>query len=307
MERIIVQRGSAQKQSAEYCRSNTSTLSIGRAFDNDLFVSDPYVSEHQLKLVYEENTWVLWVLNDLNPVLVNGALVKEKVNIQSGDQLVIGHTRLSLFLESHKQEETRQLLFSAKWYKTDFSRNISLFAIVLIMLLTFLTSYNGSVTGLDLNILGTEGISVLATIFIWAGFFALLGKLVIHQANYRLQVMVTALVFVLSTIFDFVPALIEYQFSSTLVGEITKYLVSVCILTLLFKLNLYFSTHMMKSTLIAALISISLVGVSVFVENYENKDFKSTPEFSTVVKPPFIQLAPTVSLDEHFKEVGRNL
>ena len=76
------------------------SLGIGRAFDNDVVLADPYVSAYEARLEAGPEEWLLRLLDATNPVLVNDVpATGEVVRLADGDRLTFGRTRVRVFDE----------------------------------------------------------------------------------------------------------------------------------------------------------------------------------------------------------------
>jgi hypothetical protein len=67
---------------------------LGRSSDCHVTIEDPLVSRHHARIVLEGDRAVLYDLNSRNGVKVNGAGVKEPVELKDGDRLRIGTQEL---------------------------------------------------------------------------------------------------------------------------------------------------------------------------------------------------------------------
>ncbi len=71
MDALVVQIGARQGRVAEVTRSVGDQMAIGRAYDNDLVLTDLHVAPHQLAFTKQDDGWNLRVLDHTNPVLLN--------------------------------------------------------------------------------------------------------------------------------------------------------------------------------------------------------------------------------------------
>ena len=81
---------------ALFSRCLGMSLSVGRAFDNDIILEDEYVSAHHLRLTRGEEGWEVEDLDSLNGVSRGGGAASNGV-IRSGEELGVGHTTLRIF------------------------------------------------------------------------------------------------------------------------------------------------------------------------------------------------------------------
>lgn len=68
---------------------------IGRAEDNSLCLDDPYISAHHALILWREGRWWLEDLNSHNGTLLNDERVTDPTPLASGDDILIGTTRMT--------------------------------------------------------------------------------------------------------------------------------------------------------------------------------------------------------------------
>ena len=74
---------------------------IGRSFECDIVLTDPYVSRHHAVAGYEDGDLVLRSMNNRNPITVNGALQLrsgETCILREGDAFTVGQVKLKTSL-----------------------------------------------------------------------------------------------------------------------------------------------------------------------------------------------------------------
>jgi len=121
MERIIVELLHAKGLIPESRRIfDQESISLGRAYSNDLILDDLYVSPNHILISQNNGCLQLQDLASENGVKVNeNEFIQAKtISIQSGDIVSIGKTRLRIVLSNHQVEEpTRVLNKSTNKYK----------------------------------------------------------------------------------------------------------------------------------------------------------------------------------------------
>lgn len=69
-------------------------ISVGRAEDNDIPLSDPFISGHHAFIYPVENTYVIRDNNSKNKTFLNGKETKAEVKLKQGDEILVGSTRI---------------------------------------------------------------------------------------------------------------------------------------------------------------------------------------------------------------------
>jgi ABC-type multidrug transport system ATPase subunit len=80
-----------------------STLTVGRAVDNDIVVRDPMVSRHHARLDRVDGGWQLIDLGSRNTTLVNGTPIAGPTVLADGDRFTVGGTDIRLHGEEFTQ------------------------------------------------------------------------------------------------------------------------------------------------------------------------------------------------------------
>ena len=175
-----------------FAQSRDCVLAIGRAFDNDIILDDPYVDPHHGQLLVSSTGG--WTYQDLGSE--NGSkLGKQSVTntaVQSTDVLVLGKTQLQLFNASHVVAPTlslhnlrQRLLNFNSLAATTTVLSVSVVLLALNMYLNY--------TGEEIRIGRLVGIFVGAFVvpFVIAAAWSLLSKVLRGRSHFRSVVNVT--------------------------------------------------------------------------------------------------------------------
>lgn len=65
---------------------------LGRGEHNHIIIDDNYTSYEHARIVYQEEKFCLEDLQSTNGTFLNGVRIKERVDLQDGDQVKIGET-----------------------------------------------------------------------------------------------------------------------------------------------------------------------------------------------------------------------
>lgn len=75
---------------------NGSPVTLGRAHDSTLVLTDDYASTHHARLVPGEDAWLVEDLGSTNGTYLNRRRVQAPVAMQRGDRLQVGNTVMEL-------------------------------------------------------------------------------------------------------------------------------------------------------------------------------------------------------------------
>lgn len=93
---ILVQEG----QPGPHWPLGHSPITIGREADNDIVISDRWISRHHAQITWEKGHYILSDLGSKNGLFVNGSPVTEAVQLQDGDTIQIAPRFQLTFVDS---------------------------------------------------------------------------------------------------------------------------------------------------------------------------------------------------------------
>ncbi len=91
--RITFQRGSRAGESKEF---SPPGFFIGREDDNDIVLECGKVSQHHLKIFFEDGTWKAHELGSSNGTRINGKALRDHKILRSGDMIYLGSEALKV-------------------------------------------------------------------------------------------------------------------------------------------------------------------------------------------------------------------
>jgi len=289
MEQLIIQLGGKQDKVAELFRSTGSQIKVGRGFNNDVVLSDHYIAPEQILLSQDEDGWQLEVLDDINPVKVNGKTIKSTTTLSSGDQLTLGRTHLVVYDVNHEVEPTQKLLSS--WFNIDtIGVAIPIITFAVMMGIEWLIAHFTEIDSSGWKEFGTLTIGVIAVTGIWATIWAFIGKLLRHQGHFWMHVFIMAVIGILTIPLEPVGNYLEYVFSSTMANTVVTYVGNFLLFFLTLKLTFFFATNIKRINLVSfmtvGLITATYLGFQYF--DSDDDDYSRYPTYSEIVKAPFV-------------------
>ncbi len=305
---LVIEIGGRHNRMSELVRSHREELTLGRAYDNDVVLKDPYIGARQLYFYKKEDLWFLQVLDNTNPVLINGQPVSENsVVINSGDQLTVGRSNLSLYSSDQAVEPARKLWLASWLHKN----SIGVFTLILILAAVCL--FDGFYEYIQYSKTHEWKEYVIdalvggLAIVIWSACWALVGRLIRHQPHFNQHLLASTAVFAGSIIVYPLVDYLEYWSGSLVLSEIANYLIALIVLIFLLKFNLFFSTNIRKTTSVSVIVSFLMVGFIYGITLFERNDFEHYPVYSQVLKPPFAHFATNVSPENFLAELDKKM
>ena len=106
---VVIEIIGAEGKVPRFERPTQAVIRIGRALDNDVIIDDPYIDPHHIVLdVSDPDAWQVTDLESRNGTFKGHGAVTEQA-IASGDELLIGKTRVRFFKVDHRVPAARSL------------------------------------------------------------------------------------------------------------------------------------------------------------------------------------------------------
>lgn len=274
---------------------------IGRDFDNDIRLDDPFVDAQHLVINQAADNGSLY-FNDcqsLNGTRRNGRISLEGM-ISADDKLKVGRTRLRAFVTGANIAPTLKL--SAMEEKTEWLNNLYLAAISLLIfgLISLFIDYMNSFQQFQLFQQIPKVTGKLIVLSLWPLTFALLSKLNRKEARLVSQFNLLWIFVVLITGLSFVEKILRFNLSNS---ELLDWLMLAIFATLLWAfvwLSLFIAFHQgdRKRRIIASLVCLLVMLPIWYMLVYQKQHFSSRPNYNRVLMPPGYSLSTAVSTEE---------
>jgi len=275
---------------------------IGRAFNNDLILTDPTVDPYHAVIEMTDNGQML--LKDLGSV--NGTFDEAKQRIQadmpliSGSEYLFGKTRVYMYRPDHPVAATTRIGNAEN--AMNYLGNPLLLSAA--FLLTF-SLYAGSqwlnmFTGFKWQGIANVSLMIFGSALAITIFWAVIGRILRHELHFWKQATIVLIFmiaqFLLAIFYDLILFnTLDYMFSMAIMILLECVLVAV-----LLWFNLYLATNQTGAQRLKTAISIALVlmVLSVYSEFLFREDFSEIPDYVRVLKPPVYHLGGTISEEE---------
>lgn len=277
-------------------------LTVGRAWDNDLVLTDPAVNPHHAVIEMDDNNQL--TITDLDSL--NGTNIRRKQRISgttkllAGEEYLLGKTRVYIYTPDHPVAETVMVADMDNKVRLLDDMGLLIGAIIMVALLyageQWLNMFSGfkwqDVTNILLVIFGGAlGLTL---------FWSVIGRVVRHETQFRKQlslILIMILVqFVLSKLF----ALLMFNTLSFTLGMVMLILTEFILLTATFWFNLYLATNQStgQRTLIAVVLAGAMIALSFYSDYAARSEFTEYPDYVKILAPPALHFGSGVSEDE---------
>ncbi len=275
-------------------RAVSDSFSIGRAFDNDIILSDETVSPHHATLRINDAGQVVIVdLDSLNGIRCGRANQVETAHLlRSGEVYSFGRAKVRIYNLDHPMEPT--VLIGGTDSVTNALGSTVLLSIVLAIAFAFaaIQQWLNTYTAIVWQELATGVFGVVTVGILIAAFWAIVGRIVKHDGEFQTQLCLVMSYLLIQSAIVACYELVQFNTLNKVMSISVFLSISFVLLTLFVWLALHVATHLasearMRFSLIVATV---LVGVSIYPELLRQSDFSTTPQYIQIVRPPFTLL-----------------
>ena len=311
MAELIVEIHDAHRRMPAYRHIARFPLSIGRGYNNDIILNDPYVAAEHLVIDTAEHGWVLRQIDMTNPPHYRGsALAQDTCEIHSGDELVLGKTLIRFFSPQHEVVPARKLHDTLAGFM-EMTREFGVVSALLLVLWLaqmfnefLVTSENTPLQKLAANTLPVVGAALM-----WAMMWSLIAFVVRRKTDYLFFLSVTIFYFLADMVLESGIDYVAFNTRDVYLTELMSFIVGGVLMTLMFYVSMgrAMTLSTRRKLLLSNVFAWTLVAVIGFVMQANRPGFNPDPEYPAVLKPPFAQWAETHSMDNFLKESEKML
>lgn len=289
----------------EYRKFATSSATIGRGFDCDLILDDPFVDRCHLRIVETCNGLLLDTTGEQGFTSIDG---KQRtgcsIPVDSGVQLVVGSSNLRVYRSSHSVSPVQVFTpvdrflatVSAPWVAVTLS--VFVFSFVGFSKYISLTSEFGFYDWLG------RCLSEFLTAVIWVSIWALLTRITKHDSRF-LQHWVLAQGFVfVATLYQYADEALRFNLGSHPFVTTASFLTfgfSFMVL-IWFHLRVAFSQRRLGRIISSACLAWGIASFGFIQANVGNEMFADQPEFEPIALPVWALLRKPLSPDRFLLE-----
>lgn len=300
---IVVEVLARHGRVRERYKLNGADIAIGRAYQNDVIIGDPYVCPLHLQLHYsaDDGCWrVLDQSTQNGTFLVGSGRLQQLHILRSGDEFDIGETRIRLLLPQHEIAATRRLP-TGRLLADYLGSPITAVALLVSTLGLFaFAQYLGQGKEAKLQELVLEALMFLAVPFVWACVWGLIGRVAVHDARFAFHLSMGSLLVVSLFVLSISAEYLGFGFSNdnlTLWMESLGEGVLVCAF-LLAGLQMATQMQRMRRWVVANGIAWALVSITVLTYVVKSDPYESQAAMSFALKPPFARLQAATTQEE---------
>lgn len=278
---------------------------IGRGYDNDIILDDPYISPSHVELILDGSNNV--VINDLRSVNGMYSLAplkrQDSLVLQDNQRIRIGQTdirfRTSFFLVKETIQDLRKPHSAASILGSGLALPLVWGTLsVFILWMTYLES----VTDVTFTQLLGKALPIFIMVPLWAFAWSIVSKIVTHKFYFIYHAVWAGILLLLLSSIGIALEYIEFAMGIDGFNDSAALVTDVIITAILFYGHLRYSTTYTRQTsgVVATLTAFILVFTIGLLNYLSQPEFSNQPQFSAVLKPPAYVLRDSSSIDGFF-------
>jgi hypothetical protein len=260
-------------------------VTIGRGYDCDIIIGDPYLSARHARVDYDGDVIRLSDMGSENGT-PSGA-------VQSGAVLRIGRTDIRILKPSHPVPPAviagRQSWLQPLLNKPAYGWLVFFIAVGLMAGWTWLEVWNDEVA----LVLSVTAAVTMAVVLIWATIWSAAGRLMRQRGAFTGHVAIASLFIIISAVCFYLQSYINYLANENILAQVMNYLFNIALITPAVYLTLGLATDLQagKRWRAAALFSVGMLAGSLAFGFAAEKSFEPEPRYATTLEPYLTALA----------------
>ena len=273
---------------------------IGRAYDNDVILDDPYAAPHHLRLERAESGELVLVdLDSHNGLFALDPTARvARATARPDARFRVGHTQLRIRPRSYAVSAERDDLARTTWHRKP-AALAGLYLAALACVLAY--GFTSTTERIEPLKLAMPAVWVTLGLCVWASGWAFAGKALAARGNFVAHASIALAGLVLLLVVATLGGYAAFAFSSSAIDEGTIVPLAVVAAWALYR-HLTFVSRQPRQTLAFAAFAIvvGVFGVLSLADLASQKDQLSRMAFLREIKSPAVRLVPGASPDAFF-------
>ncbi|HEY9051504.1 MAG TPA: FHA domain-containing protein [Gammaproteobacteria bacterium] len=305
MTALIVEVTDSHKRNPVYHSIDRFPLRIGRGYMNDIILTDPHVCAEHLVINQNDQGWQVQDLDTRNGIIFHNQKNHDPlIPVNSGDELMIGKTRLRFLSPEHPVEAARLLQDRSNLYDALISMAM-VWGLLCLLVLGYITdTFFASSVEVHLERLLADSLPLLAGVLIWSALWTLLAYIVRRQIYFYYMMLVSVVYILADVMLENLMGFLAFNLNNMLLSQVLSYITGGLLLAALFYASMRKALTVSKRRrlLLANVFSWAIVAVVGLVVIANRPEFNRNPEFPSELKPPFSRLVAAKSIDAFVTE-----
>jgi hypothetical protein len=285
-------------------RFEQNYITVGRAYDNQLILSDTSIDPHHLSINITDNGIIVNDMDSINGVRLNHQLLAKNHNIKSGDELIVGKTHIRVFAHNHSVPEAVNLSGQDRLVNYFSNGWLALSLLLLLSSFIILEIWTASIDEFRLRDYVEPVFIIDFFVIAYALFWGVIGKLIKHYMSFRAQFCLIAIYLIVTYCLDFFYGVLLFNMLNFMLVTIIATTLDIIVLAALLWLNLDISTYLndKKKLVVSLLISFGLILLTMYTEVIDRTEFSAAPYLVEKILPPVFRIASGENIDEFVKD-----
>lgn len=305
MAELIVQELNQRRKAIRTHKFDRLPVTIGRAYDNDVILSDSYVCPQHARIDQAETDWAIHNQASKNGVFIQNrrADVTDTAPLHSGDVIVLGKTLLRIVSPQHQVAETKKMQIPpdrlVQWRIPLIAWTLTFVCILLLLLEVHIGMGDAGLSD-DLFDATIVILIVMVLLSIWSAVWAFVGRVLKHQTQFHFHLLLAAASFIVLDLAMYINQFISYNNCHPAIRTYVDTILPIAIFGMLIALSIQAATMVPKHRiyLISAMIVSLFVSVALFYQFNNQNKFNSSPDFEAILFAPWAQVAPGQSIEQ---------
>lgn len=278
---------------------------VGRGYDNDVIVGDPYVDPHHLLLEVRADGVEVSDRDTVNGTWVRGGRRRvPKARLASGASVHIGHSQLRY----HAAAES----VPAAWRDATSHGLLSLLRRPLVLLLVIAGALAGLLFDAYLEesrvlspVVAANGLVYpVFGMILWAGFWSLLNRLTALRPNFAAHMAITCLAMVGLVLADELVPAVAFALGWLGARSWLSLIAEVAVAGTALYAHIQYLQHgrSVWPALGAGMVAALVIGSPLFGDWLRRDEFSSAPRLEPLLQPPAVRRVPAEPLDQFLRE-----
>ncbi|VAW97093.1 hypothetical protein MNBD_GAMMA23-1259 [hydrothermal vent metagenome] len=278
---------------------------IGRGYDNDIIIDDPYISPTHITVNTLSNAFTVNDNDSKNGLFSLHPFKKQQaLNIEDDTRIRIGHTDIRFRFANHPVKEAIQERNKPSKISMLLTSGFILPIVWIIFgLLIMFNNYIEDTGQVTFQSLLSEVFPILIVLALWAMGWSIISKIVTHRFYFSFHAIWASVLTLLSTLVDNLANYFEFSFSLSGSASVIIFILGVIVTSILFYGHLRYSTTFsdQKSRVSAITASIILLGLVELLSFLNTPEFTNKPDYSGIIKPASFIFAQQQTMEQFFK------
>ncbi len=285
---FVVEVTSRTGRVIEHRQFEKTTASVGRAYDNDVILNDPYVDAHHVQIENSLNGLSAVVLSQDGHTLIDKtAPTGTRIPLRSGAALVLGKTHLRVLASTHAVAPMLTFERIDRMFASLARPAIAVALTAVWLMVAAADQYLDTVAEIQWSRWLMQLLTPVLGALAWTSMWALITRVTRGEARFFHHWLVVLLFLLVSMAIEFVSDVLRFNLGEHVLVEVFRWGARGVVLAALFALHLRFAfqqskaiRHLAAQTLAWAVVAYGILGTFSFED-----DFEPYPTFESTLMP----------------------